>query len=162
MTSIIRVGQSKFAAVPIDEDSQERVMNCITTLANLDTSGKAKAPEEETVDEIFLKDTKAAYAKMVATEEKKAAEKKEKENKTSAVQVDDLLTFRQFSKKNAADGIDVSLLSHKVTSLHVPNSLLSTNKMLPELPDPRKFRKIWCQTSAALCNLLVSLPTTST
>lgn len=111
MASIIRVGQSKFAAVPIDEDSQERVMNCITTLANLDTSGKAKAPEEETVDEIFLKDTKAAYAKMVATEEKKAAEKKEKENKTSAVQVDDLLTFRQFSKKNAADGIDVSLLS---------------------------------------------------
>ncbi|KAG9046279.1 coatomer subunit beta [Tulasnella sp. UAMH 9824] len=106
MTSIIRVGQSKFAAVPIDEDSQERVMNCITTLANLDTSGKPKSPEEETVDEIFLKDTKAAYAKMVATEEKKAAEKKEKENKTSAVQVDDLLTFRQFSKKNAADGID--------------------------------------------------------
>ncbi|KAG8905311.1 coatomer subunit beta, partial [Tulasnella sp. 417] len=86
MTSIIRVGQSKFAAVPIDEDSQERVMNCITTLANLDTSGKPKAQEDETVDEIFLKDTKAAYAKMVATEERKAAEKKEKENKTSAVQ----------------------------------------------------------------------------
>lgn len=107
MTSIIRVGQSKFAAVPIDEDSQERIMNCITTLANLDTSGHTKVHEEEAVDEIFLKDTKAAYAKMVATEEKKAAEKKEKENKTSAVQVDDLLTFRQFSKKNAADGIDV-------------------------------------------------------
>jgi len=61
MTSVIRVGQSKFSAVPIDEDSQERIMNCVQTLAQLTTP--------PAVNDIFLKDTKAAYAKMVATEE---------------------------------------------------------------------------------------------
>jgi coatomer subunit beta len=38
MVSIIRVGQSKFSAIPIDEDSQERVMNCIETLARMKPS----------------------------------------------------------------------------------------------------------------------------
>ena len=38
--------------------------------------------------------------------QRKAAEKREKESKVKAVQVDDLLTFRQFSKKNAVDGAD--------------------------------------------------------
>lgn len=61
MTSVVRVGQSKFVAVPIDEDSQERIMNCIETLAELQTS--------KVLNEVFLKDTKAAYARMVATEE---------------------------------------------------------------------------------------------
>ena len=41
--------------------------------------------------------------------QKKAAEKKESEKaKAAIVQVDDLLTFRQFSKKAADDVIDVS------------------------------------------------------
>ena len=61
MTSIIRVGQSKFVSVPIDEDSQERIFNCIRMLSEMSTS--------KSIDEIFLLDTKAAYAKMVATEE---------------------------------------------------------------------------------------------
>lgn len=102
MTSIIRVGQSKFVTVPIDEDSQERIMNCIRVLSEMTLN--------RSVNEIFLLDTKAAYAKMVATEEKKAQEKRDKESKTTAVQVDDVLTFRQFSKKGLADqGDDVSL-----------------------------------------------------
>lgn len=61
MTSIIRVGQSKFAAVPIDEDSQERIMNCVETLAQLQNSN--------VMHDVFLKDTKAAYSTMVKTEE---------------------------------------------------------------------------------------------
>jgi coatomer subunit beta len=61
MTSIIRVGQSKFVSVPIDEDSQERIFNCIRMLSEMNNS--------KSIDEIFLMDTKAAYAKMVATEE---------------------------------------------------------------------------------------------
>ncbi|CDO73176.1 hypothetical protein BN946_scf185007.g231 [Trametes cinnabarina] len=101
MASIIRVGQSKFVTVPIDEDSSERIMNCIQTLSELDT--------QPAVHEIFLKDTKAAYSKMVAAQEKKAAEKRESESaKAAIVQVDDLLTFRQFSKKAADDVIDDS------------------------------------------------------
>lgn len=63
MTSVVRVGQSQFATVPIDEDSQERIMNCVQTLASSDLTKNTR------VKEMFLKDTKAAYAKMVAHEE---------------------------------------------------------------------------------------------
>ncbi|CAD6919439.1 unnamed protein product [Tilletia controversa] len=102
MTSIVRVGQSKFAAAPIDEDSQERIMTCVQTLATL------RADEDVERDEIsgvFLHDTKAAYAKMVLAEERKQAEKAAKESKTAKVQPDDVLSFRQFKKDSmsAAD-----------------------------------------------------------
>ncbi|KAI5450154.1 coatomer subunit beta [Naganishia albida] len=99
MVSIVRVGQSKFSAIPIDEDSQERIMNCIETLARMQPSEAAK--------EVFLHDTKAAYTKMVAIEQRKTAEKKEKENKKVVVQADDAISFRQFAKKSGAgDGDD--------------------------------------------------------
>ena len=61
MTSIIRVGQSKFVAVPIDEDSQERIMSCVETLAGLDMS--------KVLNEVFLEDTKKAYTRMIRTAE---------------------------------------------------------------------------------------------
>ena len=61
MTSIIRVGQSKFVTVPIDEDSQERIMNCLQTLSDLKIKDRA--------EEVFLKDTKAAYSKMIRAQE---------------------------------------------------------------------------------------------
>ena len=100
MASVIRVGQSKFVTVPIDEDSSERIMNCIETLSNLEA--------KRAVHELFLTDTKKAYSKMLNAQEKKAAEKKEQEStKKVQVQVDDLLTFRQFSKKAAEDIVDV-------------------------------------------------------
>ena len=100
MASVIRVGQSKFVSVPIDEDSSERIMNCIATLSELE--------DKPAVHELFLKDTKTAYAKMLSAQEKKAAEKKDSETtKAVAVQVDDLLTFRQFSKKAVEDLVDV-------------------------------------------------------
>ncbi|THH02805.1 hypothetical protein EW145_g6702 [Phellinidium pouzarii] len=125
MASVIRVGQSQFVTIPIDEDSQERIMNCLQTLSELEI--------KEAAEEVFLKDTKAAYSKMINAQEvrsstaqlllcasnvntdhhhlahslqKKAAEKREKETKTNVVQVDDLLSFRQFSKKAAEEGID--------------------------------------------------------
>ncbi|KAG6901575.1 hypothetical protein C0995_010343 [Termitomyces sp. Mi166 len=99
MTSIIRVGQSKFVTVHIDEDSNERIMNCIQTLSELET--------QPAVQEVFLKDTKAAYSKMLGAQEKLAADKKASEaTKATIVQVDDLLSFRQFTKKTADDAID--------------------------------------------------------
>lgn len=98
MTSIIRVGQSKFSVVPIDEDSQERIMNCIETLAELQKSG--------VMADVFLRDTKAAYSTMVKTEEKKALAKKEKEDKAHVIQADDLISFRQLSKKAAGGDLD--------------------------------------------------------
>ncbi|KIY48173.1 coatomer protein [Fistulina hepatica ATCC 64428] len=100
MTSIIRVGQSKFVTVQIDEDSNERIMNCIQTLSELE--------DKAVVHEIFLQDTKAAFSKMLTAREKRAASKKaaESQEKATIVQVDDLLSFRQFSKKIADDVID--------------------------------------------------------
>ena len=61
MTSTIRVGQSKFTTTPIDEDSSERILNCIQTLSELEV--------KPVVHDIFLSDTKAAYSKMVAAQE---------------------------------------------------------------------------------------------
>ena len=61
MTSTIRVGQSKFSSAPIDEDSNERILNCIQTLSALEV--------KPAVHSIFLSDTKAAYSKMVAAQE---------------------------------------------------------------------------------------------
>ncbi|KAG6380555.1 adaptin N terminal region-domain-containing protein [Boletus reticuloceps] len=99
MTSVIRVGQSKFVTVPIDEDSNERILSCIQTLSEL--------REHSEVNDIFLRDTRVAYSKMLGAQEKRAAEKKEAEStKENIVQVDDLLNFRQFSKKSADDAIN--------------------------------------------------------
>jgi coatomer subunit beta len=100
MTSIIRVWQSKFVTVQIDEDSTERIMKCIQTLSEM--QGK------EGVSEIFLNDGRKAFGKMLTAQEKRAADKKEAESeKKAVVQMDDLLVFRQFSKKTD-DAIDVS------------------------------------------------------
>ncbi|SJX63600.1 probable SEC26-coatomer complex beta chain of secretory pathway vesicles [Sporisorium reilianum f. sp. reilianum] len=103
MTSIVRVGQSKFSAAPIDEDSTERIMACVETLAS---SVLAAEPESKEAKQVFLHDTKAAYTKMVEHEQAKAAEKLAKETKVVKVQPDDLLSFRQFSKKAADDAAE--------------------------------------------------------
>ncbi|GAA5982422.1 hypothetical protein JCM11641_006978 [Rhodosporidiobolus odoratus] len=93
MTSTIRVGQSHFASVPIDEDATERIMSCLQSLASPSASSLAR------VEEIFLHDTQAAYTRMVAHEEKKALEKKRREEKKSRVQPDDLIQFRMLKGK---------------------------------------------------------------
>ncbi|CAK5279339.1 unnamed protein product [Mycena citricolor] len=99
MASIIRLGQSNLVTVAIDEDSSERIMNCIKTLSELES--------DSVVQQIFLDDTRDAFSHMLGAQERRALEKKEDEtSKTIAVQVDDLLSFRQFSKKSADDAID--------------------------------------------------------
>jgi coatomer subunit beta len=99
MTSIIRVGQSQFVSAPIDEDSQERISTCLQSLASFEH----KSAEEGEVRDMFLKDTQQAYAKLVAHDEKKAAEKRAKDSKKDIIQADDLVSFRMFKKGNAAD-----------------------------------------------------------
>jgi coatomer subunit beta len=64
MTSIIRVGQSKFVTIQIDEDSNERIHNCIQSLSELDLEGDRKV-----VKEMFLDDTKKAFEKMLGAQE---------------------------------------------------------------------------------------------
>ncbi|KAF7359278.1 Coatomer subunit beta [Mycena sanguinolenta] len=126
MTSIIRVGQSKFVTVQIDEDSNERIMNCIKTLSELQT--------ENAVEEIFLEDTKTAFSRMLGAQEKRALEKKEAEStKVAAVQVDDLLTFRQFSKKTADEAIDYDLDVGRATAGDVQEDFISNLSRISQL-----------------------------
>ncbi|KAG0152330.1 hypothetical protein CROQUDRAFT_649710 [Cronartium quercuum f. sp. fusiforme G11] len=118
MTSVIRVGQSKFASVPIDEDSVERITTCLQALAEI--------PEEGPVKEIFLHDTQAAYAQMVAHDEKKKAEKRTKDSKKVAIQADDLISFKQFNKRAGTDGDEYEADLTKATgSLEAKEDFLS-------------------------------------
>ncbi|KAI2472672.1 Coatomer, beta subunit [Annulohypoxylon bovei var. microspora] len=98
MISIIRVGQSQFVKAPIDEDSVDRVMSCVRSLAEF-----SQRKELETV---FLDDTRKAFRAMVEVEEKKRAAKTAFEKAKTAIQVDDVVQIRQLSKKNSGDGTD--------------------------------------------------------
>jgi len=64
MASIVRVGQSKFVTTQIDEDSNERIMNCIQTLSELDDQD-----HRPVFKEVFLDDTRKAFEKMLNAQE---------------------------------------------------------------------------------------------
>jgi len=98
MISIIRAGQSQFAKAPIDEDSVDRIMSCVRSLAEFQ--------QKKDLETAFLEDTRKAFRDMVQVEEKKRAEKDAVLKAQSAIQVDDMITIRQLSKKNAVDGAD--------------------------------------------------------
>ncbi len=98
MISILRVGQSQFVKAPIDEDSVDRIMSCVRSLAELSGNKDLEA--------VWLDDTKKAFKAMVQVEEKKRAAKEAHEKAKSAVQVDDVIQIRQLAKKNASDGLD--------------------------------------------------------
>lgn len=98
MISIIRVGESQFVKAPIDEDSVDRIMSCVRSLAEF-----AQKKELETV---FLDDTRKAFRAMVHVEEQKRAAKDAVERAKSAVQVDDVVSIRQLAKRTAGDGSD--------------------------------------------------------
>lgn len=98
MISIIRVGQSQFAKAPIDEDSVDRVMSCVRSLAEFS--------EHKELEAVYLDDTRKAFRAMVQVEEKKRAAKEAVEKAKTAVQVDDVVSIRQLGKKNAGDGSD--------------------------------------------------------
>ena len=98
MISIIRVGQSQFVKHPIDEDSIDRIMACVRSLAEF--------AQKRELENAFLDDTRKAFRDMVNVEEKKRAEKDALSKAKNAIQVDDVVSIRQLSKKNAVDGAD--------------------------------------------------------
>jgi coatomer subunit beta len=98
MISIIRVGQSQFVKTPIDEDSVDRIMSCVRALAEF--------AQKKQLETVFLDDTKKAFRAMVNAEEKKRAAKEAVARAKSAIQVDDVVTIRQLSKKTGIDGAD--------------------------------------------------------
>ena len=98
MISIIRVGQSQFVKAPIDEDSVDRIMSCVRSLAEF--------AEKKELETVFLDDTRKAFRAMVQVEERKRADKEAVEKARSAIQVDDVVGIRQLSKKTTGDGTD--------------------------------------------------------
>ncbi|KAL2871997.1 coatomer subunit beta [Aspergillus lucknowensis] len=98
MISIIRVGQSQFVAAPIDEDSVDRIMTCVRSLAEFS--------ERKELETTFLEDTRKAFRAMVQVEDKKRAAKEAVEKAKSAVQIDDAIPIRQFTKKSALEGAE--------------------------------------------------------
>ena len=98
MISIIRVGQSQFVKAPIDEDSIDRIMSCVRSLAEF--------AQKKDLGTVFLDDTRKAFRAMVQVEEKKRADKEAVEKSKSAIQVDDVVSIRQLAKKTTGDGSD--------------------------------------------------------
>lgn len=98
MISIIRVGQSHFVKAAIDEDSVDRIMSCVRSLAEF--------AQKRDLETVFLDDTRKAFREMVHVEESKRAAKEAVEKAKSAVQVDDVVGIRQLAKKTAGDGSD--------------------------------------------------------
>lgn len=64
MASIVRVGQSRFVTTQIDEDSNERIMNCIQTLSELGVE-----EHRSILKEVFLDDTRKAFERMLSAQE---------------------------------------------------------------------------------------------
>ena len=98
MISIIRVGQSQFVTTPIDEDSVDRIMCCVHSLAEF--------TEKNALESMFLEDTRTAFRAMVQAEEKKRAAKEAVEKAKTAVQIDDAIPIRQLARRNIGEGTD--------------------------------------------------------
>lgn len=107
MISILRVGQSQFVKAPIDEDSVDRIMSCVRSLAEF--SGKRE------LESVWLDDTRKAFRAMVQADEKKRAAKEASEKAKFAVQVDDVVQIRQLSKKNTTDVDEINQDLEKAT-----------------------------------------------
>ena len=99
MTSVIRVGKSEFVSAPIDEDSSDRILNCIRVLSGI---------FEARMDGVFLEKTRQAFTQLVEAEGKKSSMKLQaKKSKGVSVHADDLLVFRQLkSKRTIGDVTD--------------------------------------------------------
>lgn len=98
MISILRIGQSQFVKAPIDEDSVDRIMSCVRSLASFN--------EKKELGMVWLDDTRKAFRAMVQVEEKKRAAKEAHEKAKAASQVDDVIQIRQLSKKNVGNDFD--------------------------------------------------------
>lgn len=107
MISIIRAGQSQFVKHPIDEDSIDRIMSCVRSLAEF--------AQKRELENAFLEDTRKAFRDMVNVEEKKRAEKDAVDKARNAIQVDDVVSIRQLSKKNTDGADEIGLDLEKAT-----------------------------------------------
>ncbi|KMU86253.1 coatomer subunit beta [Coccidioides immitis H538.4] len=97
-----------FVKTHIDEDSVDRIMSCVRSLAEF--------TERKELETTFLEDTRQAFRAMVQVEEKKRATKEAVEKAKAAVQVDDAIPIRQFAKRSGGDeGDEIELDLAKAT-----------------------------------------------
>lgn len=119
MISIIRVGQSHFVKAAIDEDSVDRIMCCVRSLAEFS--------QHRELETSFLDDTRKAFRALVQVEEKKRAAKAAVEKAKTAVNVDDAFSIRQLAKKGNGDATDeIELDLEKATGGDVTSEDLSS------------------------------------
>lgn len=103
MSSIIRIGQSQFVKVRIDEDSIQRIMTCFRALVDF--------KQEKDVEDAFLKETKIVYTTMLSAEDKLQKDKAQQEKNASAIQVDDVISIHQLNKKKIDNKVIDKVLS---------------------------------------------------
>lgn len=125
MTSILRIGQSKFVAFEIDEDSYDRIMQDLRVVGTADN---------KVIDTVYLQDTREVYSKQLQAEDKRLADAKAESEASVQVQVDDAIVFRQFSKKSggAADEYDQDL-SRATGTLDDKDDLMSKLNRIVQL-----------------------------
>ncbi|CAO3667566.1 unnamed protein product [Rhizopus microsporus] len=125
MTSILRIGQSKFVAFEIDEDSYDRIMQDLRVVGSADNS---------TVDRVYLEETREAYAKQLQAQDKRLADAKAESEVNTQIQADDTIVFRQFTKKSGgnADEYDQDL-SRATGTLDDKDDLMSKLNRIVQL-----------------------------
>ncbi|KAK6459014.1 adaptin N terminal region-domain-containing protein [Scheffersomyces xylosifermentans] len=158
MVSILRVGESSFAAKKIDEDSADRILSYIKVLNDEE--------DKELIQSGFLDDTKDAFRAQIETAELKKAEEAAKDFHENAEQVDDSISFRQFDKdggKSSSSIDDVSLASGSSLKKEDLSSRLNKILQLTGFSDPiyaEAFVKVH-QYDVVLDVLLVNQTTTT-
>lgn len=88
MTSILRVGESDIVSTKIDEDSADRILSCVRTLAE----------GTKEVEDAFLEDSHKAFQEIIESKRRKRDEKTANEFHKNATAVDAPIKFRQFAR----------------------------------------------------------------
>ncbi|CCU97609.1 unnamed protein product [Malassezia sympodialis ATCC 42132] len=99
MTSIVRVGQSKYVAATIDEDSKERIMTCLQILGRATTS----LDEAQAAAEVFLDASRDAYAHVLQHERQKESERSNRHQEETLIQPQTQLSFRLLGDSKGQD-----------------------------------------------------------
>ncbi|KAG4305420.1 hypothetical protein PORY_000976 [Pneumocystis oryctolagi] len=99
MAGIIRIGQSKYVKTHIDEDSTDRILICLKSLIEYQNNPFIK--------DVFLKDTKRAFIKMLSIEESKE-ETCDLLKEKNILQPDDAITVSLLTNKSNIAGMDLT------------------------------------------------------
>ena len=126
MTSILRVGQSKYVATQIDEDSKERIMTCLQIL------GRATWSEHDAHEfaRVFLDESREAYAMMLQHEHQRASKITEVKQHAPIQQPHEQLSFRQLGGTGSfEDEVDYEAELNRATGM----SALSKDDFISKL-----------------------------